>query len=101
MINMSNCANIDMRLVPLKDSGIASTQEETLFSPTVESALDRIAGLRAQRARGAQECASERHDVSNYVYYTQTRSKEMNGVGTRWNARVGVKDIFFELPLSL
>ena len=77
MIDVTNCANIDVRFVALEDRGIRS--DELLFSfGGFQGALERTRLWYAQSARSAKEGPSERHD--DFVYDTPTLTK-----GSEWD----------------
>lgn len=68
VIDVTDGADVDVRLAALKDGGISS--HELLLAPGVEGALDGV-GIDSQCARRAQELGSERrHDE------TRTRRTE-------------------------
>lgn len=87
VIDVTDGADVDVRLAALKDGGISS--HELLLAPGVESALDGV-GIDSQCARRAQELGSKRrHDE------TRTRRTEKGNTRQalkRRDGRRGVMD---------
>lgn len=80
MIDVADGANVDVRLVSLKCSGISSCGgHELRLAPGAQGALDGVGWICAQGTRGAKKGLSERHDARRGTRERKTRGACRDG----------------------